>query len=119
MKNLSVCLLALIPFVVAISCDEVEEVVDDNHDIIVRNNSDGRLWIAIDGSQRGSVDNNGLAETLWDGIGDGTHTLRAYRNESYTDQYCFVETTDLDGREDFYWYILEDDKFEGTKKGDC
>ena len=101
------------------ACEEFSEGVDDDNDIIVRNASKRDLWIEIDGISRGRIKDNGRAETMWDGIEDGRHTLRAYRSDDYRDLYCEVDTDYLNGDEDFYWYLLKDGEYSGTESGDC
>ena len=102
-----------------VACEETEEGVDNNNDIIIRNASEFYLWIAIDGNQRGRIENDGIAKTMWDNIPDGIHVLQAYRDEGYTQLHCSVTTDLLEGDDDFAWYLLENNRFEGTKDGDC
>lgn len=110
-------LLAMALFVAG--CEESGQALDSENDIIVRNSAEGDLWIEVDGTGTGRVDNNSIAETVWDNISDGRHTLRAYRDSGYTQFHCEVETDYLSDGEDFYWYLLENDRFEGTFAGDC
>jgi len=103
-----------------IACEETEEGVDNNNDIIIRNVSEyDRLWIRIDGSNRGSIEDNGIARTMWDGIPDGIHVLQAFRDDAYSVLHCQVTTDYLDDGEDFHWYLLEDHEYGGTHDGDC
>ncbi|MBN2382626.1 hypothetical protein JXQ70_07070 [bacterium] len=101
------------------ACEEAEEGVDRNNDIIVRNVSEYNLWIMIDGHQKGFCDNDGIARTMWDGIEDGSHVLQAYRDDDYTEYHCQVTTDFLDDGEDFNWYLEEDHEYSGTSEGHC
>lgn len=102
-----------------VGCEETEEGVDNNIDIIVRNVSEHYLWIRIDGSQRGRIENDGIGRTMWDNISPGVHVLEAFTNEAYTEFHCTVVTDLLEDDEDFTWYLLENDRYEGTKEGNC
>lgn len=119
MKSMLYLLLVVLMGITLVACEETEEGVDDQNDIIIRNMSESYLWIMIDGDTRGSIENNGIAKTMWDNIEDGIHVLAAYRDENYTDLHCTVVTDELKGDDDFAWYLMEDNEYEGTKEGDC
>ncbi|MCD4653960.1 hypothetical protein K8T06_08480 [bacterium] len=119
MKRIILTAMMLCMMICLSACEETEEAVDKNNDIIVRNMSAGRLWIQIDGSQRGSIDNDGIAKTMWDDIADGVHVLEAYSDENYTVFHCAVTTDLLVDGDDFAWYLEEDNEYSGTKNGDC
>ncbi len=110
-------ILVLIPFLSG--CSEVSEGVDKNNDIIVRNISETELWISIDGSRRGRIENDGGSHTMWDHISDGVHVLIAFDDADYSIVHCVINTDYLSDGEDFYWYLLEDYQYSGTKDGDC
>jgi len=101
------------------ACEETEEGVDNNNDIIVRNLSETDLWIQIDGNRRGKINNDAIAKTMWDDIADGVHLIEAYRNDSYTVFHCAVTTDLMVSGDDFLWYLEEDNEYSGTKYGDC
>jgi len=117
-KVLFIVLIGVLSFCF-MACEETEEGVDDENDIIVRNWTEWNLWIMIDGSQRGEVENDGVARTVWDNIADGVHDIEAYINNDYTDLYCAVSTDYLNEGEDFNWYLYENGDYGGTKDGDC
>lgn len=119
MKVLITSILAICLCFCCFGCEEAEESVDDNNDIVVRNSTDRYLYIMIDGSERGVIENNGIAHTMWDGISDGIHTLQAYKNDNYTDLHCTVSTDFLDDGEDFYWYLEANNEYSGTRDGNC
>jgi len=100
-------------------CREVAESLNDDNDILVRNTAEGDLWIAVDGSHRGRVENNGIAEVVWETEASGAHTVQAFRDPNYETFHCEVQTTFLDGGEDFYWYLYDDDRYGGTRDGQC
>ena len=114
---ISVMLAACMLF--CFGCEETEESVDDENDIVVRNLSEFDLWIEIDGSQRGHIDDDGIARTMWDDIPDGIHELNAYYDDAYTLFHCAVTTGYMDDGQDFYWYLQEDFEYDGTEEGDC
>ncbi len=119
MKKIIISLLIIMMSVCFMACEETEEGVDNENDIIVRNYSDWDLWIMIDGSRRGELENNGIAKTMWDDIDNGTHRIEAYYNDDYTGLHCDVTTDFLDGDEDFRWYLEDDFEYGGTKSGNC
>ncbi len=119
MKSIMYMLLIAFIGISLVACEETDEGVDNQNDIIIRNLSESYVWIMIDGSQRGSVENNGIGKTMWDNIADGVHVLTAYTDENYTEFHCTVVTDELKGDDDFAWYLMEDDEYEGTKEGDC
>ena len=119
MKSFIYILLIAIIGISLVACEETDEGVDNQNDIIIRNFSESYLWIMIDGSRRGRVENDGIGKTMWDNISDGFHVLQAYRDEDYTDLHCMVTTTELMGDDDFTWYLMENNRYEGTKDGDC
>lgn len=119
MKKLLLGLLMISMGFLLISCEEAEEGVDDEIDIIIRNATDNDVWVTIDGEYRGEVENNGIARTVWDDADPGDHTIKAYINDNYTDLYCEVTTGFLDGDEDFQWYLESDGDYSGDKQGEC
>jgi len=119
MKKLILLTMLVMMSVCFMACEETEEGVDNENDIIVRNYTDWDLWIMIDGSQRGRIEDDGIAKTMWDDIADGVHLIQAFKNDTYSDFHCEVETDYLEDREDFRWYLTDDDEYEGTKSGDC
>lgn len=102
-----------------ICCEEAEEGVDRNNDIIVRNLSEYNLWIMIDGEQKGFCDNDGISRTMWDGIADGIHQLQAFRNENYTGFHCGISTNNLNDGDDFWWVLEKDGEYSGSESGNC
>ena len=79
-------------------------------------------YIMIDGVERGQIENNGAARTMWDGIDDGKHDLEAYIDDEYTEFFCSVGTGSLNNGEDFRWYLDETaqgQSYTGTKDGLC
>ena len=118
-KQLLVLLTLVLMTFCFIGCEETEESVDNNNDIIIRNASEQDLWIVIGGVQRGRIDDDGIARTMWDNIPDGQYLLEAYRDANYTVFHCQVTTDLLEDGEDFYWYLLDDHEYEGTFDGDC
>ena len=119
MRRVLIALLMVVMACCFMACEETEEGVDNENDIIVRNFSEQDLWVAIDGIQRGRIENDGIAETMWDDIPDGIHVLQAFLDDAYTALHCQVDTTNLDDAEDFRWYLMEDNEYEGTREGDC
>jgi hypothetical protein len=120
MKNMVILMVIFAACALFVTgCEESEEGVDNNNDIIVRNYSEFDLWIAIDGFRRGHIEDDGIAETMWDGIDDGVHLLEAFYDNDYTLPHCDVTTYDLDDGQDFYWYLNEDFEYGGSKEGDC
>ncbi|MFC1850397.1 hypothetical protein ACFL27_09425 [candidate division CSSED10-310 bacterium] len=120
MKKLVAMALCLIMLGICFAaCEEAEEGLDENNDIIIRNRSEQYLYIMIDGSGRGLIENDGIAETMWDGIADGTHVIQAYYNADYTGLHCNVTTDYLSDGEDFNWYLDQNNEYSGTKDGDC
>ncbi|MBN1356538.1 hypothetical protein JXA40_09795 [bacterium] len=117
--SLLVAVMMILCMFFVFGCEETEESVDDENDIIVRNLSEFELWIEIDGSQRGHIDDDGIARTMWDDIPDGVHELRAYYEGTYTSLHCQVTTGYLNEGEDFRWYLEKDHEYDGTKEGDC
>ncbi len=103
----------------AAGCDEIDEALDENNDIIVTNYSETDLWIRVNGVRYGRLENNGNARTIVDGIADGVHVLEAYLEDDYELLHCTVITDYLNGGEDFYWFLQDDAEYTGTKEGDC
>lgn len=119
MKKNFIFIGLLLLFICLFACEEAEEGVDDNCDIIIRNSSEFDLWIMIDGVRRGLVENDGFAKTMWDDIPEGRHLLEAFRDDNYSFFHCAVMTDYLDDGQDFNWYLYEDDEYGGTFQGDC
>ena len=123
MKRIASFLLPLVICGVFAACEEADEAMDRNNDIIVRNGTNQFLYIMIDGVARGQIENNGAARTMWDGIDDGKHDLEAYVDDQYTELFCDVGTGSLNNGEDFRWYLDEPQagvgSYTGTKEGAC
>lgn len=119
MRKLIISMLLVMMCMCFMACEETEEGVDNENDIIVRNYTDDDLWIMINGSRRGEIENNGIAKTMWDDVADGNHQIEAYYNDDYTGLYCDVTTDYLDDGEDFSWYLYDNDEYGGSKNGDC
>ncbi len=109
----------LVVALLAGACQELEEALDNNCDIIVRNSTSGELWIEVDNSRRGKVGNKGTAENVWDNAPEGVHTVTAFSDPSYDTVYCSVVTNDLRGDDDFKWYLEGDGSYSGSRSGRC
>ncbi len=119
MRNLKSLVFVALLANLALGCDEIHEGFNSDNDIIVRNTAEGDLWIQVNDIRRGRVENNGLAETVWDDIYDGRHELEAFKDSDYSVFHCRVETDYLSDGEDFYWYLEDDDRFSGTFNRRC
>lgn len=111
--------LVLMSGVAAIGCRETVEAFNGQHDIVVRNTAEGDLWITVDGVPTGRVENDGIAEVVWDDETDGTHVLAAYRDAEHAELHCEITTTYLDHDDDYHWYLLHDGHYGGTRDGHC
>jgi hypothetical protein len=100
-------------------CQELEEALDNNCDIIVRNSTSSDLWILVDNSRRGKVGTKGTAENVWDNAPEGVHTVTAFSDAGYRNTYCRVTTNDLRGDDDFKWYLDGDGSYSGSRSGRC
>ncbi len=100
-------------------CQELEEALDSNTDIIVRNSTSNDVWIEVDGARRGKVGTKGNAENVWDNAPEGVHTVTAYSDASYSTAYCSVVTNDLRGDDDFEWYLEGGGLYSGSRSGTC
>ncbi len=111
-------LVALLALAVG-GCQELEEALDSNTDIIVRNSTSSDVWIEVDGERRGKVGTKGNAENVWDNAPEGVHTVTAYSDPSYSNAYCRVVTNDLRGDDDFEWYLQGGGSYSGSRSGNC
>jgi hypothetical protein len=119
LSKLTLIALSLAVLLTAAGCQELEEALDNNTDIIVRNDTSQDLWIEVDGERRGKVGNKGNAENVWDNAPEGVHTVTAYSDPSYRNTYCRVTTNDLRGDDDFQWYLEGSGSYSGSRNGQC
>ncbi len=106
-------------FVCFAGCQESENAIDKNNDIIIRNAAETTLYILIDGSKRGPIKNDDIARTMWDGIPDGFHDLYAYDDPEYTHLHCEAQSTYLKLGRDFRWYLEKEHRYSGDLSGEC